>query len=163
NTTGRPVPRLLSEMPSLDNGGLLLTPDGKLIATYKLRPDVSWPDGAPFSSKDLLLSFKTVKNPSLPIIDTGPAELMGSLARPADAVINPEQAANLKERWAVDGGGKVFVGTGTTQFVAIQFETTLPGYQPALQDKRVRQALYQAIDRQSYAEAAAGGMPGTAA
>jgi peptide/nickel transport system substrate-binding protein len=279
-TTGRPVPRLVSEMPSLDNQGLLLAPDGKLIATYKLRPDVTWADGAPFTSQDLLFSFKMVKNPTLPIIDTGPAKLMESatapdaqtfvitwsqpyyladaiglralwpmpahlledpyvnlietqkdvdgflalpywsseyvhigpfkltnyvpqveadfdavetyfLGRPkvdrivvkqytdsstvvaallgggldltVDAVINPEQAASLKERWAADGGGKVFVGTGTTQFVAIQFENVLPGYQPALADQRVRQGLYQAIDRESYAEAAAGGTPGTAA
>src|SRR5581483_471892 len=38
-TNGRPVPRLLAEMPTLDNGGLRLTDDGKMLATYRLRPD----------------------------------------------------------------------------------------------------------------------------
>src|SRR5438309_3505835 len=36
-TTGRPVPRLLAEQPSLDNAGLRLTDDGKMVATYRLR------------------------------------------------------------------------------------------------------------------------------
>src|SRR6266542_4515698 len=70
-TTGRPVPRLLTEMPTQQNGGLSLTADGKMVATYKLRPDVKWADGVPFTSKDLVFTYKTVKDPSIPIIDTG--------------------------------------------------------------------------------------------
>src|SRR5439155_7611763 len=55
-TTGRPIPRLLAELPSLDNGGLRLTDSGGMVASYKLRPDVKWADGTPFTSKDLLFT-----------------------------------------------------------------------------------------------------------
>src|SRR5687767_3457314 len=34
-TTGRPIPRLLTEQPTLENGGLRLTNDGRMVATYK--------------------------------------------------------------------------------------------------------------------------------
>ena len=52
-TTGRPIPRLLAEQPTIENGGLIVTADGKMVATYKLRPDVRWADGAPFTQRDL--------------------------------------------------------------------------------------------------------------
>jgi peptide/nickel transport system substrate-binding protein len=279
-TTGRPIPRLVSELPTQQNGGLQLTPDGKMIATYKLRPDVKWADGAPFTSRDLMFTYKTVKDPNIPIIDTGPTKLMESVSAPddqtfvvtysepyymadaiglrafwplpahllqdqytnlvetqkdvnaflalpywsseyvhigpfrlavftpqveaafdaipdyflgkpkvdrivvkqysdsgtvlagllagaidltVDGVLQPEQALELKRRWDSDNSGKLYFGVGTTQFVSIQFDSSVPGYQMALQDKRVRQALYHAVDRDAYADTAASGIPNTAA
>src|SRR5947209_9317265 len=53
-STGRPIPRMLAEHPSLDNGGLRVTDDGRMIASYKLRQDVKWADGAPVTTKDML-------------------------------------------------------------------------------------------------------------
>jgi len=279
-TTGRPIPRLVSELPTLQNGGLALSPDGKMVATYKLRPDVKWADGVPFTSQDLLFTYKTVTDPNIPIIDTGPSKLMESVSAPddhtfvitwgepyymadaiglrafwplpahlladqytnlvenqkdanaflalpywssdyvhigpfklavftpqveaafdvvpdyflgrpkvdrivvkqysdagtivagllagaidltVDGVIQPEQALELKRRWDADNGGKVYFGVGTTQFVSIQFDSSVPGYQAALLDKRVRQGLYHAIDREAYSDTVAGGIPNTVA
>jgi peptide/nickel transport system substrate-binding protein len=279
-TTGRPIPRLLTELPTQQNGGLRLTPDGKMIATYKLRTDVKWADGASFTSKDLLFTYKTTKDPNLPIIDTGPSKLMESVSAPDDhtfvinwsepyymadaiglrafwplpahileshyttivegqkdhaaflalpywsseyvhigpfklasmtsgveaafdaipdyflgkpkvdrivvkqfgdsstilagvlagaidvtmeAVLTAEQAMELKRRWDVDKGGTVYVGVGTTQFVSIQFDSSVSGYQPALLNKTVRQALYHGIDRDAYADTVSGGIPNMAA
>lgn len=83
-TTGRPVPRLLAEHPTQENGGLRITPDGKMIATYRLRPDVRWADGAPLTTRDLLFTYRVTKDPSMPIIDTGPSRLMESATAPDD-------------------------------------------------------------------------------
>src|ERR1043165_8444281 len=55
--TGRPIPRLLAEQPTLENQGLQVTPDGKMTSTYKLRPDVKWADGEPLTSHDLMFTF----------------------------------------------------------------------------------------------------------
>src|SRR5207247_10696184 len=55
--TGRPIPRLLTEQPTLDNNGLRVNSDGTMVATYRLRRDVTWPDGAPFTSKDLMFTY----------------------------------------------------------------------------------------------------------
>src|SRR5205085_2857505 len=49
-TTGHPVPRLLAELPTIENGGLRITGDGRMVSTYRLRPDVRWADGEPFTS-----------------------------------------------------------------------------------------------------------------
>jgi peptide/nickel transport system substrate-binding protein len=278
--TGRPTPRLVAEHPTVDNGGLKLTDDGKMIATYKLRQDVKWADGQPFTSKDLMFTYRLSQDPSLPIVDRGPSQLMESATAPdpytfvvtwkqpyylADAIglrvfwpqpvhllendyetfvvqnkdvkgyterpyfsseyihigpfkltqFNPgveavfdavdnyflgkpkvdrivvkqfgdpntlyanvlggqvdfapdgvleiENAVQLKQKWDQDGGGRVYYGTGTTQFVSIQFDRNIPNYQVALQDKRVRQALYFAIDRDAYADSASAGIPDKAA
>jgi len=275
-TTGRSIPRLLAELPSLDNAGARLTDRGGMVATHKLRPDVKWADGTPFTSKDLLFTYKVTKDPSIPIIDTGPSKLMdaatapddytfvvdwrqpyymadsiglrafwplpahllerdytsyveeqkdsaGFLARPywtseyvhigpfklteftpqvqavfdavdgyflgrpkvdrivvkqfpdgntvlanvlagavdlsIDGALNEEHAIELKRRWDQEGAGKVYFGTGTTQFVSMQFDRSVPNYNPVIQDKRVRQGLYHAIDRDSYAEVVSGGVP----
>ena len=57
-TTGRPIPRLLAEQPTQENGGLRVTSDGRMVTTYKLRADVTWADGAPVTSRDLLFTFQ---------------------------------------------------------------------------------------------------------
>ena len=39
-------------------------------------------DGTPVTSRDLLLTYTLAKNPSFPIIDSGPTKLMESVAAP---------------------------------------------------------------------------------
>ena len=279
-STGRPIPRLLAEHPSLDNGGLRVTDDGRMIARYKLRQDVKWADGASVTTKDMLFTYRVTQNPNMPIIDRGPASLMDSIAaqddqnfvinwkqpyyladalglrafwplpahllesdyasmvegqndslgflakpfwtseyihvgpfrlaeftpgvsasfdavdsyflgRPRvdrivvtqfadpntlfanvasgaidfgpDGVMEIENAVELKKRWDSDGGGRMYFGTGTTQFVSIQFDASVPDYHSVVADKRIRQALYQALDREAYAEVASAGIPDKAA
>ncbi len=279
-TTGRPIPRLLAEQPSLENGGLRLTDDGRMVATYRLRRDVQWADGAPFTSRDLMFTFRLSRDKSVPIVDPGPSELMDSADAPddytfalawkqpyylADAVglqgfwplplhllehdytsmvveqkdvqafmtrpywtseyvhIGPfklvdfqqgveatfdavpsyflgrpkvdrivvkqltdpntlfanivsgsvdmstdnalpiEQGSQLKERWERERAGNVWYATGPTWFVSFQFDPRVPDFQPIVLDKTVRQALYQAIDRDSLAEAVLAGIQGRAA
>ncbi|MGH7328985.1 MAG: hypothetical protein ACREJX_11610, partial [Polyangiaceae bacterium] len=41
---GKPIPELLTQIPTLANGGL--SRDGRTIV-YKLRPNLVWSDGAP--------------------------------------------------------------------------------------------------------------------
>src|SRR5579871_6411415 len=279
-TTGRPIPRLLAKQPSIENGGLKVTDDGKMIATYKLRPDVQWADGQPFTTDDLLFTFRFTQDPLMPFIDRAPTALMESASAPdastfvvtyrqayylADAIglrafwplpahllqssyetdvvqnrdakaflqlaywttdyvhVGPfklaqfipgeeadfdavdnyflgrpkvdrivvkqfadqsalyagvlagavdlatdtelqlQNALDLKQRWEQDSGGHVYFGDSSVQFISIQFDSTVPDYQPALQDQRVRQALYEAIDRTAYADGISAGIPNRAA
>ena len=83
-TSSRPMGRLATEAPSLENGGLVLSPDGRMTATYKLRRDATWHDGVPGTAKDLLLTYALAKNPNIPIIDSGATALMESVAAPDD-------------------------------------------------------------------------------
>ena len=85
--------------------------------------------------------------------------LSGAIDLGPDGVMEVEQAVELKDRWDRDGGGKIYFGTGTTQFVSVQFDASVPDYQTVIADRRVREALYQAIDRDAYADVASAGIP----
>jgi peptide/nickel transport system substrate-binding protein len=276
-TTGRPIPRLLAEHPTLDNDGLRVTDDGRMLATYKLRRDVQWADGAPFTTRDLMFTFNLTRDRSVPILDPAPSELMDSATAPddytfvltwkqpyylADAVglqgfwplpahlletdynhlvvdqkdvqtfmakpywtseyvhVGPfklvewvpgveatfdavehyflgrprvdrivvkqyedpntlyanilsgtvdlstdlalqiQQGTELKERWERTDGGSVWYANGPTWFVSYQFERSTPGLVPFGLDRRVRQALYHAVDRDEASEAVQAGVTG---
>ncbi|MDQ2816678.1 MAG: peptide ABC transporter substrate-binding protein [Candidatus Eremiobacteraeota bacterium] len=57
---GEVVPILCTAVPSVQNGGV--SKDGKTI-TYHLRRGVTWSDGAPFGSADIVASWRQVVNP----------------------------------------------------------------------------------------------------
>lgn len=59
---GTLVPFLAAEIPSLDNGGVAA--DGKSV-TWKLKPDVTWSDGVPFTAKDVLFTYQFITNPDV--------------------------------------------------------------------------------------------------
>ncbi|MBI1415648.1 MAG: peptide ABC transporter substrate-binding protein [Limimaricola sp.] len=59
------VPVLALEVPTLENGGIVLSDDKKtMTVTYKLRPGVTWHDGKPFTSADVKYTWEAVKDPA---------------------------------------------------------------------------------------------------
>ncbi len=60
NAKGEFVPELGTEVPTLANGGI--SKDG-LSWRVKLRPDVKWHDGQPFSADDVKFTFDLINNP----------------------------------------------------------------------------------------------------
>ncbi len=52
-------PVLAAEVPSRQNGGIAV--DGRSV-TYKLRQDVKWADGRPFTSDDVVFTFHFIAN-----------------------------------------------------------------------------------------------------
>jgi peptide/nickel transport system substrate-binding protein len=58
---GRDVPVLAAAVPTLENGGI--SRDG-LTITYRLRHDVRWQDGAPFTSRDVAFTYRAIMNPA---------------------------------------------------------------------------------------------------
>ena len=57
---GNLLPDLAVEVPTLHNGGV--SRDG-LTITYKLRRNVRWHDGAPFTSGDVAFTYRTIMDP----------------------------------------------------------------------------------------------------
>ncbi|HEY5096372.1 MAG TPA: peptide ABC transporter substrate-binding protein [Candidatus Eremiobacteraceae bacterium] len=57
------VPDLAVAIPTRANGGL--SADGKTI-TYRLRHGVTWHDGAPFTSADVVFTYKEMTDPKVP-------------------------------------------------------------------------------------------------
>jgi len=58
------IPLLATEIPTLENGGVRLTPDGGMDVTWKLRPNVKWHDGVPFTSADVKFTVEALNDPS---------------------------------------------------------------------------------------------------
>jgi peptide/nickel transport system substrate-binding protein len=62
------VPILAAEIPSLENGGL--TPDG-LSVTWKLKQEVQWHDGEPFTADDCVFNWEYARNPETATVTAG--------------------------------------------------------------------------------------------
>ena len=62
------VPQLAAEAPSRENGGLAA--DG-LSVTWKLRQDVKWHDGKPFTADDVIFTWEYAKDPATAAYTTG--------------------------------------------------------------------------------------------
>lgn len=60
DSSGKIVPDLATEIPSLQNGGIS---SNGLVIRYRLRKNVRWQDGAPFTSEDVRFSWQAVMNP----------------------------------------------------------------------------------------------------
>jgi peptide/nickel transport system substrate-binding protein len=58
------VPLLATEIPTLENGGVILREDGGMDVTWKLRPNVSWHDGTPFTSADVQFTVDAINDPA---------------------------------------------------------------------------------------------------
>jgi peptide/nickel transport system substrate-binding protein len=61
---GEYVPRLAAEVPTVENGGV--SADARSY-TFKLRRDVKWQDGAPFTAADVEFTWKMITDPKLPV------------------------------------------------------------------------------------------------
>jgi len=79
-----PVPVLVSEIPSTENGGI--SADGSVI-TMHLRDDLKWSDGEPLTSADFKFTYDMVLNPANAVASVSPYDLLASLETPDDQTV----------------------------------------------------------------------------
>jgi peptide/nickel transport system substrate-binding protein len=58
------VPLLAADVPTLENGGVRLRRDGGMDVVWKLRPNVTWHDGVPFTSADVKFTVEAINSPN---------------------------------------------------------------------------------------------------
>ncbi len=75
----RPVPELLTEIPSPGNGGI--SADGRAL-TFHLRHGVRWSDGAPFDADDVAYTFAAIANPANNVSSRDAFDRIVSVAEP---------------------------------------------------------------------------------
>jgi peptide/nickel transport system substrate-binding protein len=81
---GTYAPQLAAEVPSQQNGGV--SEDG-LTITWTLKPGVTWSDGRPFTSRDVVFTYNVYMNAANPIVDrTGYPEIE-SVTAPDDTTV----------------------------------------------------------------------------
>ena len=62
--TMKVVPLLAERVPTPENGGVVLRPDGGMDVTWRLRSGVTWHDGAPFTSADVKFTVDAINGPN---------------------------------------------------------------------------------------------------
>ncbi len=77
--SGQPVPALAAVVPTRANGGI--SADG-LTVTYHLRRGVRWHDGTPFTSADVVASFRAVMDPRSIVQSRHGYDVVSSVAVP---------------------------------------------------------------------------------
>src|SRR6266545_3020786 len=58
---GNIEPRAAARLPSFDDGTIIVQPDGRMEATWNLRPGVKWHTGAPFTAEDVVFSVEMAR------------------------------------------------------------------------------------------------------
>jgi len=90
---GRPVPELLSVVPSLANGGL--SRDGRTIV-YHLRRNLRWSDGVPLTARDVLFTLHAILDPANPVGSREGYELIDAASAPDPLTVR----VHLARAWA---------------------------------------------------------------
>jgi peptide/nickel transport system substrate-binding protein len=60
------VPDLVVEIPTVANGGVVVSPEGTMTVTYHIRPEAVWEDGHPVSGDDFAFTYETITAQGLP-------------------------------------------------------------------------------------------------
>jgi peptide/nickel transport system substrate-binding protein len=79
-----PRPVLVTEMPSLDNGGI--SADGTVL-TMHLRDDIVWSDGEPITSKDFVFTYQMTIDPANKASSVSPYDQIKSVEAPDDTTV----------------------------------------------------------------------------
>ncbi len=98
---GNLIPFLAESIPTVDNGGVAA--DGKSVI-WKLKQDVKWSDGEPFTAEDVVFTYNFLSNPKVGAVSAGTYEVVSSV----EAIDKYTVKVNFKEvnpAWSL-----VFVG-----------------------------------------------------
>lgn len=89
------IPEMVTELPSLDNGGVVVNDDGTMTVNYQIRDEVVWSDGTPVSGDDFQFTYELYVDPDLPTnkltyedivaTEAGPKTFSYTLAQPTVA------------------------------------------------------------------------------
>ena len=90
---GRTVPELVTDVPSVSNGGL--SADGRTIV-YHLRPGLRWSDGVPLTAKDVLFTLHAILDPANPVPSHEGYDLIDRADAPSALVVR----FHLRRAWA---------------------------------------------------------------
>ena len=76
------VPEVAVEQISVEKGTWRINPDGSMDVTWRIRPNVQWHDGMPFTAADLMFTFSVIKDAEIPNVIGAPLRLMQSASAP---------------------------------------------------------------------------------
>jgi len=69
---GAPQPYMVDALPRLNTETWRVFPDGRMETTYRLRANLAWHDGTPFSAEDYVFGWQVYSVPDLGLSRTAP-------------------------------------------------------------------------------------------
>src|SRR5437899_3292594 len=75
----KPYPYLAEALPQLNTDSWKLFPNGKMETIYRLRPNLVWHDGSPFTADDLVFSWQVYATPDVGQAGSLPIKLIASV------------------------------------------------------------------------------------
>ncbi len=81
---GQVKPLLANDLPSVERGTWRVLPDGGMVMTWNLKPNITWQDGAPFTSADIAFTYAVRKDSEATRAGNGPGhiELISAVETP---------------------------------------------------------------------------------
>lgn len=79
---GELQPWLATQVPTIENGLWKLFPDGRMETVWRLRPSLTWHDGAPFTAEDVLFTARLGRDRELPQFRVSSLDLVESVEAP---------------------------------------------------------------------------------
>jgi peptide/nickel transport system substrate-binding protein len=76
------IPELVTELPTLANGGVVLNDDGTMTVNYQIRDEANWSDGYPITGDDFQFTLDTILDPDLPTDKTTYEDIVGTKVGP---------------------------------------------------------------------------------
>ena len=78
------LPWMAEELPSVDRGTWRVNPDGSMVTTWRVKPNIKWHDGTPFRTSDFIFGWQVFTDSRVEIESRGYMELMEQLEAPDD-------------------------------------------------------------------------------
>jgi peptide/nickel transport system substrate-binding protein len=75
-------PYLAEVLPALQTDSWRVSDDGQMETTYRLRPSLTWQDGAPLTADDFVFTWRALTAPDMGIAGVQPHGLMDSITAP---------------------------------------------------------------------------------
>ncbi|HZT07298.1 MAG TPA: ABC transporter substrate-binding protein [Chloroflexota bacterium] len=83
-TTRKPIGRIATRVPNVEDGSISVLPDGRMRVVYTLRPDVLWHDGVPVTAQDMVFTANVESDRGLPYPQRDALLLFDSAEAPDD-------------------------------------------------------------------------------
>jgi peptide/nickel transport system substrate-binding protein len=69
-------PYVAEALPELNTRTWLVTPDGRMETTYRLRPGLTWHDGTPLSAEDFVFAWRVYATPEFGVASAPPVSVI---------------------------------------------------------------------------------------
>lgn len=95
-------PYLAEALPELNTDTWRVFPDGRMETIHRLRPNLTWHDGAPLSAEDFIFAWRVYASPELGTAGTPPIRQIGEIVAPDARTVQIRWRALFAEAGSMD-------------------------------------------------------------